>query len=256
MKSLPILLAVLAASAYCQTAAFEVASITPCPPGTPEPLSEHTGVANFTGPGGRFTAQAISVKFLLEWAYGILPVQHSEGPAWLGTDRYDIFAKAPGSATDAEMKLMTRALLDERFHLKFHKETQEVPVLILSVGKTAPKLYPPKDGEVNSMRMEPVMGPDKKPLAWHVVATRFSFEQLNQAFARQLGRVIVNRTGLEGDFDFAMDLTPDESQPNPMDSTMFIRAMRDQLGLALKTEKAPVEFFVIDSAQKVAAGNQ
>jgi len=100
------------------------------------------------------------------------------------------------------------------------------------------------------------MGADKKPLGWHVVATKFSFEQLNQAFARQLGRVIVNRTGLEGDFDFAMDLTPDENSPNPMDPSMFVRAMRDQLGLALKTEKGPVEFFVVDSAQKVAAGNQ
>jgi len=256
MKRISVLLAILAVSAYCQTPAFEVASITPCPPGTPEPPGEHMGMANFTGPGGRFTAKATSLKFLLEWAYGILPVQHSDGPDWMGTDRYDIFAKAPGSASEAEMKLMTRALLAERFQLKFHREMREAPVLILSVGKTPPKMYPPKPGETNSIRMEPQMGADKKPLGWHVVATKFSFEQLNQAFARQLGRVIVNRTGLEGDFDFAMDLTPDENSPNPMDPSMFVRAMRDQLGLALKTEKGPVEFFVVDSAQKVAAGNQ
>jgi uncharacterized protein (TIGR03435 family) len=225
MKRISVLLAMLAVSAYCQTPAFEVASITPCPPGTPEPPGEHMGMANLTGPGGRFTAKATSVKFLLEWAYGILPAQHSEGPDWMGSDRYDIFAKAPGPATDGEMKLMTRALLADRFQLKFHRETREVPVLILSVGKTAPKLYPPKAGETYSLRMEPQLGADKKPVSWHIVATKFSFEQLNLTFARQLGRVIVNRTGLEGDFDFAMDLTPDESSPNPMDPSMFIRAI-------------------------------
>ena len=213
------------------------------------------GMVRFTYPGGRFDARATSLKFLLEWAYGILPSQHSDGPSWMENDRYDIVAKADGNATNAQMRMMTRTLLAERFKLKFHRETREVPVLVVSLGKTAPKLFPPKEHESYSIRIEPQMGPDRKVASWHVVATRFSFAQLNETFSRQLERVIVNQTGMEGDFDFTLDMTPDENRPNPLDPSIVIAAMRDQLGLTVKTQKGPVEFLVIDSAEKVAAGN-
>src|SRR6266513_5107716 len=93
-----------------QAPAFEVASITPCKPGTPEPPLEHTGMAQFTSPGGRFRASATTLKFLLEWAYTIQPSQHSDGPSWIGTDRYDVVAKAEGNATGDQMKLMVQTL--------------------------------------------------------------------------------------------------------------------------------------------------
>ena len=92
-------------------------------------------------------------------------------------------------------------------------------------------------------------------ISYRVVATRFSFAQLNQTFARQLERVIVNRTGLDGDFDFELELTPDENTPNPLDPSLVISAMRDQLGLTLKSQKGPVDYLVIDSVEKVTAGN-
>jgi uncharacterized protein (TIGR03435 family) len=238
-----------------QPQAFEVASITPCKPGTPEPGEERMGMVQFTFPGGRFNAKATSLKFLLEWSYGIIPAQHSEGPPWMDNDRYDITAKAPGNAADAQMKLMTRTLLAERFHLKFHREAKDVPVIVVSLGKDAPKLFPPKEEEKYSIRIQPQMNQDQKIVSWHVVATRFSFAQLNETFSRQLGRVIVNRTGMEGDYDFTMDMTPDENRPNPLDPSIILAAMRDQLGLMVKSQNAPVDFLVIDSAEKVAAGN-
>jgi uncharacterized protein (TIGR03435 family) len=262
MKKIFAIVAMLGLSlhdGHCQdlanAPAFEVASITPCPPGTPEPMEEHMGTVQFTHPGGRFYAKATSLKFLLEWAYGILPAQHSEGPSWIDNDRYDIAAKADGNVSDAQMKLMTRTLLAQRFQLKFHRETKEIAVLVISLGKTAPKLFPPKEDEKYSIHVEPKMGPDQKIASWHVVATRFSLAQLSETFSRHLDRVIVNRTGMVGDFDFTLDLTPDENQPNPLDQSILIAAMRDQLGLTLKSQKAPVDFLVIDSAEKVAAGN-
>lgn len=262
MKTMLAVAAILGSSlhlGHCQDLAhppaFEVASITPCEPGTPEPGAERMGMVQFTFPGGRFNARATSLKFLLEWAYGILPSQHSEGPSWMENDRYDIVAKADGNATNAQMRLMTRTLLAERFKLKFHRESREVPVLVVTLGKTAPKLFPPKEDEKYSIRIEPQMGQDQKVASWHVVATRFSFAQLNETFSRQLERVIVNRTGMEGDFDFTMDFAQDENQPNPLDGAMIISAMRDQLGLVLKTQKAPVDFLAIDGAEKVVAGN-
>ncbi len=212
-------------------------------------------MVQFTYPGGRFNAKATTVKFLLEWAYGIQAAQHSGGPGWMETDRFDIVAKAEGNASDAQMKLMVRTLLADRFKLKFHRESKGLSVYVISIGKTAPKLFPPKDGEKHSLRIEPQMDADHKLASYHVVATRFSLTQLTDTFARQIGRVIVNQTGLEDDYDFTLDLTPDEGHSSALDPSMLINAMRDQLGLALKSQKAPVDVMVIDSVEKVAAGN-
>ena len=234
---------------------FEVAAIKPCKPGTPEPPGQRSGMVRYTYPGGRFEAKATTVEFLLEWAYDLLPSQHSSGPAWTQNDRFDIIAKAAGNATDDQMKVMARALLAERFKLTFHRERREAPVLRLTLGKAAPKLFPPKEGEVHSLRIVPQSDSEKKVVSYRVVATRFSFAQLNQTFARQLERVIVNETGLDGDYDFTLDFTPDENRPNPLDPSLIISAMHDQLGLNLKTEKGPVDYLVIDSVEKVSAGN-
>jgi len=235
--------------------AFEVASITPCPPGTSAPPMEHTGMAEFTSPGGRFRASATSLKFLLEWAYGIQPSQHSDGPSWIGTDRYDIVAKSEGNATDAQMKLMVQTLLAERFRLKLHHESKELSAYVISVGKTAPKLFPPKDGETHSLRFSTQMGPNQKPVSYRVIATRFTLTQLPDIFARQMVSIIVNQTGLDSEYDFTLELTPDAERPNPLDATILMTAMREQLGLALKSQKTPVDYLVIDSAEKVVAGN-
>src|SRR5579864_8373915 len=113
-----------------QSLSFEVASITPCKPDTPEPPGEHAGMVQFTFPGGRFRASATTLKFLLEWAYGIQPQQHSGGPSWMGTDRYDVVAKAEGNATDDQQKLMVQTLLAERFALKVHREKKQLPVYV------------------------------------------------------------------------------------------------------------------------------
>jgi uncharacterized protein (TIGR03435 family) len=260
MKSTLMIAATLLALAergYCDDAAktFEVASVTPCKPGTPAPPGEHAGMVRFIYPGGRFEAKATSVKYLMEWAYGILPAQHSNGPSWMETERYDIVAKAEGKASDHDMKMMARALLAERFKLTFHVESREVPVVMVSRGKNPPKLYPAKEGEVYGIKIMPQMDPDRKTTSFHVVATRFTLEQLNETFARQLDRVIVDQTGMKGEYDFTLDMTPDENTPNPLDPTIVINAMRDQLGLTVKSQKGPVNYYVIDSVEMVSSGN-
>ena len=212
-------------------------------------------MAQFTSPGGRFRASATTLKFLFEWAYGIQPSQHLGGPSWIGTDRYDIVAKAEGNATDDQMKLMVQTLLTDRFKLKVHHERKALPVYVISVGKTAPKLFPPKDEETHSLRFAPQKGSDQKIVSYRVLATRYTLTQLTDVFARQMGSVIVNQTGLNGEFDFSIDLTPDEGRPNPVDPTLLLTAMREQLGLTVKSQKVPVDILVIDSAEKVEAGN-
>jgi uncharacterized protein (TIGR03435 family) len=234
---------------------FEVAAIKLCEPGTPEPPGQRMGMVRYTYTGGRFEAKATTAEFLLEWAYDLLPSQHSRGPAWMQNERFDVIAKASGNASDDQMKLMTQALLAERFKLKFHRERREGPVLLVTLGKTAPKLFPPKEGETHSLRIIPQNGPDEKVASYHVVATRFSFAQLNQTFARQLERVIVNETGLDGDYDFTLDFTPDENRPNPLDPSLVVSAMRDQLGLNIKAQKGQVDYLVIDGVERGFEGN-
>ncbi len=213
-------------------------------------------MVQFTFPGGNFRANATTLKFLLEWAYGIQPQQHSGGPAWMETDRYDIVAKAAGNATDDQQKLMVRTLLAERFGLKLHHEQKKLPVYIVSLGKGAPKLFPPKEEEKHSIHITPKADGDQKPTSYHVEATCFSLTQLTDTFARQMGRVFVNETGLNGDFDFTLDLTPDENRPNPLDPSLLLTAMREQLGLSLKAQDGMVDVLVIDDARKVTAGNE
>ncbi len=242
---------------HCQelnsSPAFEVISIVACKPGTPPPPGEHAGMVQFTYPGGRFEAQATNLKYLIEWAYNVLPAQHGSVPAWMEEDRFDIIAKAAGPASDEQMKKMAQRMLIDRFQLVAHKETREVPLLILLSGKTPPKLTPAKSDEKHAMNMTPIVNDQKKIVSYHIVATKFSFAQLNDVFSRQLDRVIVNQSGLEGDFDFAVDFTPDETRPNPLDPSLLISALRDQLGFVLKTQKGPADFLVIDSAEKPAA---
>ncbi len=242
---------------HCQTLdkppAFEVASITACAPGTPEPPGEHAGMAQFTYPGGNFTARATTVKFLFEWAYGLLPAQHSAGPSWISSERWDIVAKAAGPATDEQMKLMARTLLAQRFQLKLHRERREMTVLEVLQGKTPPKLATPKDGETHSLRVTPIADDNQKTVSFHVAATRFSLSQLIETFARQLDQVMVNETGMDGEYDFAVDLTPDENRPNALHPSLIIDAMQRQLGLVVKSTKAPVDYWVIEGAER--AGN-
>jgi len=235
--------------------AFEAASITPCKPGTPGPPGEHAGMVQFTFPGGRFRANATTLKYLLEWAYDIQTAQHTGGPAWLSSDRYDIEATAGTNASDAQMKRMVQALLEDRFHLKVHRETKEMQAIVLAQGRNAPKISPAKDGEIHAVRFTPQDGSGGKVASYHILCTRFTVAELSDTFARQLGQVIVDQTGLQGDFDFTIDLTPDESRPNPLDPTMLLSALRDQIGLSVKSQKTPVEILVIDGAEKVAAGN-
>jgi len=216
---------------------------------------EHTGMADFTSPGGKFRASATTLKFLLEWAYGIQPSQHSGGPSWIGTDRYDLVAKAEGNSTDAQIKLMVQTLLADRFKLRLHHERKELSAYVISVGKSAPKLFPSKADEIHALRFAPQTGQDQKTVSYRVLATRYTLTQLTDAFARQMGSIILNQTGLDGEYDFTLDLTPDETRPNPLDPTLLITAMREQLGLTLKSQKTQVDILVVDSAEKVVAGN-
>jgi uncharacterized protein (TIGR03435 family) len=246
-----ILLTAFAAFSMAQS--FEVAAITPCPPGTPGSHNEAAGVAEFVQPGGRFVAKCTTLKFMFEWAYDLVPARHGRGPEWFETERYDILAKAEGDTTVEQMKRMAMSLLAERFHLKFHVEMKEAPVFIIAMGKASPRLVPSEASDTESLQMTRLSGANSRGA--YVTFTRFSMQHLADTFSRQMDRPILDQTNLPGEFNFALELVPEESQTNLIDPSTLMAALREQLGLTFRADKAQVAYYVIDGADKVAAGN-
>lgn len=211
------------------------------------------GMVQFVYPGGRFKADATTVEYLMDWAYRIQPVQHSGGPDWMHSERYDIQAKASANASEDEMRTMVQTLLAERFKLQMHRETKKMVAYVIAKGKGEPRLYAPKEGEAHSMQMAPVMGPDQKVAAYRITATRYSLAQLTDTFARQIDRVIVNETGMNGEYDFTLEITPSPG-PNPIDVELLLTVMREQLGLSVTSRSSDVDFYAIEGAERVKSG--
>jgi uncharacterized protein (TIGR03435 family) len=85
---------------------------------------------------GRVTVSNMTVKDLLTIAYQVRDFQISGGPGWVNSDHYDIEAKTDGNAAPTQVQQMIRALLEDRFKLKVHRETKELPIYVLTVAKT------------------------------------------------------------------------------------------------------------------------
>ncbi len=141
-------LTVLASGLLAQSATsehapkFEVASIKPSDPSV-------TGFRIQSAPGGRFIASGVTVKFLIQQAYGVRDFQISGGPSWIDTLKFDLNAKADEETANQRdvMSLRMRALLEERFQLKLTHETKELPIYELVVAKGGPKLKESKVGD-------------------------------------------------------------------------------------------------------------
>jgi uncharacterized protein (TIGR03435 family) len=140
---------------------------------------------------------------------------------------------------------MTRTLLTERFKLTMHRETREVPVYALVIAKNGPKL-----------KKAATDGDDGLSVNAHgYVAKQTSVELLARQLQAQVGRIVLDRTGLAGAYDFKLEFTPQRALGNagdgsePAGPTIFT-ALQEQLGLKLESSKAPVEIVVIDHVEK------
>lgn len=241
MKKTPALLALLAAAAFAQTAQFEVASVKRAEGGTPPGDIPR----NMDTSPGHFAMRNVALRFALEWAYDLKDWEIA-GPEWIKVEeRYDIAAKAPGPATDEQMRPMLQALLLERFRMKVHRETRDTNVYVLVRGKGEPKV------KAASAQVTPhISGKDG-------VATfeNFPISRLTFLLSRRLDRPVIDQTGLKGNYDYSVDITglpgpnPDASAPS-----IFSTIQRD-LGLKLEARKEPVSILVIDSASKEPTAN-
>jgi uncharacterized protein (TIGR03435 family) len=210
---------------------FEVASIHLNPSGTTD------SVINFPETG-RLTVTNATLKTLIRAAWGIQNDQVFGGPKWLDTDRYDIEAKTSGRITEDQDQSLLQNLLADRFRLKTHEEQREQPVYALTVAK--PGLIAANTGAGASIHTN--RGPGKTRIA----VTNIGLNQFAGMLARQLGRTVLNKTGLSGNYDFALEWDPDQL-PDSQTPSVFT-ALQQQLGLRLDSQKATVPVLVIDSA--------
>ena len=195
--------------------------------------------------GGRLVVTNGSLKTLIRNAYGLLSFQLAGGPNWLDTDMFDILAETGQrkEISQDQFKLLLQGLLADRFHLKIHLETREEPVYGLLIDKNGSKLTKAAVGETGAG-----MNTHREPGKVIMKGTGVPISELATNLGNQLGRFVIDRTQLEGHYTFLLEFAPVQAQDS--DSPSLFSAVREQLGLKLEPQKAPVEVWVIDRAEK------
>jgi uncharacterized protein (TIGR03435 family) len=194
--------------------------------------------------GGRLTMRNIRLSSCLKWAYGVQDSQIA-GPDWIGMERYDIVALAPGPATEEDLKLMLRSLLADRFKLALHHASKEIGIYGLVVSKNGPKFRESKeDGKGNITRT-----------AVGVTAEKISMPEFANLLSGQLATPVIDMTELKGRFDLAFDLrqyVANATTPVSI-SSLIVEAMEEQLGLKLQSTKSSLEVLIIDHIERPSA---
>ncbi len=238
-------LAVAALVAYAQNPTpkgFEVASIHPNNSG-----GENTHINRDEG---HVSIENASLKTLIRNGYNILSFQLTGGPGWLDSDKFDIEAKAGGSGTmsDYEFREAIQSLLAERFRLRVHWETREGPVYVLTVDKSGPKF------KENAGASGPSMNTHRGPSGGKITGIKVPIALLATNLGNQLGRIVLDKTDLKGDYDFSVEwATLDLASPGAADlaGPSLFTALTEQLGLRLESQKkGAMEVLVIDSVEK------
>jgi uncharacterized protein (TIGR03435 family) len=281
--ALAMLLVVAAIAVFGQPAArpeFQVASIKP------NTAVGARGMGVRALPGGRLTAMNAPLMMLIQNAYTVQASQVVGGPNWINSEGYDIEAKPEGNTDRPHMWLMLQSLLADRFKLALHRETREYPVYALTVTKGGLKPPPPNAGSclaIDTNTNTPpthgappgfpcgrvgIMGSPSGLL--QMQGGKVFMSELVRILGMVMGRPVVDKTGLAGEFDVHLEFTPDESTmglpgsggkddpggpplaTDPGRPNIFA-ALQEQLGLKLTSAKGPVEVLVIDHVERPTA---
>jgi uncharacterized protein (TIGR03435 family) len=289
----------LAVVASAQNLSFEVASVKPITSRGAGPADPALGChgtdshnPNSTIPMGRCVVRREALRYVIALAYNIPPAMLNAyegrvlaGPDWVRSEFYNIDAKAEMPATETQLKLMLQALLVERFKLKAHHETREMPVYALVTAKNGPKLQPaPKDRDCAGQNRsdhryelgERNMGGACRafiPGDGGIHGISVSMSDFAEILANWSGREVIDKTGIDGLFDLvlprvvpanALTLNANpfgrgggppapgagekENRFAPDLPTVFTAI--EQFGLKLEATKGPVDVLVIDDIQK------
>jgi uncharacterized protein (TIGR03435 family) len=242
------------ASADGKAPSFEVAAIKPAP--------ANTKAARYITMQGtnRFVVKYYTLKLLIAAAYDLSPKVISGGPAWSGSDHFDIEALTPGDARPArtQQMAMLRTLLTDRFMLSFHREGKEFSIYALEVAKGGAKLRASTAPAGDPAQLTTTIYPDHAHLPAKNTSMGDFASQLQRGF---LDRPVVDRTGLTGRYDFDLDWVPDETQfggevasaTAEAQAPPFFAAIEQQLGLHIEATRGTVDALIIDNAQPPSA---
>jgi uncharacterized protein (TIGR03435 family) len=221
---------------------FDVASIRPHAPGDNRFLVRPPS-------NGGFTAAGTTAKFVVMLAYDVQETQVIGGPSWFATEKWDIEARTDDRAGHSveETRRMLQNMLEERFSLRLHRETQPLPVYVLSIARSGSKLK----------ASDPTGSTNVKAGGNSVSVQHGELARMTQLLATVLGRPVVDRTGLKGLYDFSLrwDDAPireggvpglDAPAAPGTDHGSIFTAIQDQLGLRLEPQRAPIDVIVVD----------
>jgi uncharacterized protein (TIGR03435 family) len=216
--------------------AFEVASIKPNPNGADDNSMR-------TSPG-HLTVVNMTPRSLLLDAFGVRESQLVGGPDWLAKEKFDVDA-VTGTSADLNrttLQPLLQAMFADRFRLKFHRESRELPVYSLVAAKGGPKLT------VHSGEGAPITGIHSSSGKDRVNARKTTMKRLAEVLSEQTDRVVIDNTGLTGEYDFSLEWASDPIADS-QDPSIFT-AIQEQLGLKLDSAKGAVQIIVIDSAER------
>ena len=233
--------------------AFEVATVKPVDPG------QQAGRFFKMEDSHRWAATNFTLTALIALAYDLNPRTISGGPGWMESQHFNIEAITPGEVkpTRLEQMQMLRALLVERFGLKFHREQKEFSIYELTVAKGGSKLKAAANPDAPP-ELIGVVYPGKIEVPAKSVTMDDFVAMLQRA---TLDRPTVNKTGLTGKYDFTLDWAPDETQyggdipkaPDDAPLPPLFTAVTEQLGLKLTATRGLVNAMVVDAAVKPQA---
>ncbi len=218
--------------------AFDVASVKPSRLGPRDALRFECSA------GGRLILRGTPLLWAVKWAYGLNDYQVSSGwPDWLNSfGTYDIEAKAEAEerVTEEQCRRMLQALFEDRFRLRMHRETKTVSAYGLVIGKNGHRLRGGGRVIINAEVKQSADEPEP-PEGW-------TMSRLANYLAgvRDVGRPVLDQTGLPGIYGFTLNY----SKANADDRPDVFTAVQEQLGLKLQAIKAPVTMFVIDHVEK------
>jgi len=227
---------------------------------------------------GRFTTTNFPVKALISFAYGVLGSQISGAPAWISSEGFDVEARASATnITREQYQQMLRLLLEERFHLRVHSETKDLPVYELLLARTGSRLK-----LADPQACEPAGAKETQDGAKHAGVTcgafftgESSFDGRSMSMAAfcnalgiVIGRPVADHTGVSGTFDIHLEFDPEgvnlgngssdlSSDADKSDRTQpsIFSAVEQQPGLKLQSHNKPAEVLVVDQLQRLPTAN-
>ncbi len=235
-------------------------------------------------PGGRTVVKSFTLKNLIQIGWHLQAFRIVGGAAWMDSTRYDVEAKAEGTPSEDESRLMLQSLLVDRFRLALRRETRELPMYALVREKSGMRpgagLVPAKQGGCTPLGdfagPPPQLEPGRPPgcgFKWRLRTANKSEQDAPlmqmqglgvpmSLLARALGNLlecqVADDTGISGSFDVSLEYVPGNnllaraSVDGPPDTAgpAIFTALQEQLGLKLEARKGPVEVFVIGHADR------